>query len=484
MLRRKSGKTHHRSRAHFVLLSTAVALASLGVGQVPVGAAPTCAQGGTCRLGDTGPAGGIVFYVAPTPQWWGQYFEVLKSPNFISANWSSTIAYDDGDARLQKTQRILGKQIGYGAVNTDVLVMKSVFWRDLVGALKASSTPALPTSTARTWSVPSKDELDALYTYITTSNSPLKTAFETGVSGDPYWTSSEASDTFAWYQLFQDGTQFTDANGIVRGLPGNKTRSKSSKHTGSNFKPRRMLFPFVRPFAPVGSTLPARPLPALIPARGGFLSADCRQGTSCQVGDIGPGGGLVFYDAGSTQPWGRWLEVSPASCEGVGKVWRNAAAGTKGTRQLPLLYPTWATAARQRVQSKALGKGAQNTALIVKQHASLPQAAIEATAAGFADALECGGQTDWFLPSKDELDTLYNVLAVNDLDLAGMNSWNFERGFYWTSSEYNNETAWTQYWIDGQQFDREKWLSGNETRRKGGTADPRPFRVRAIRAFG
>ncbi|MGA1260318.1 MAG: hypothetical protein ACO309_08930, partial [Ilumatobacteraceae bacterium] len=199
---------------------------------------------------------------------------------------------------------------------------------------------------------------------------------------------------------------------------------------------------------------------------------------------IGPGGGLVFYDAGSTQPWGRWLEVSPASCEGVGKVWRNAAAGTKGTRQLPLLYPTWATAARQRVQSKALGMGAQNTALIVKQHASLPQAAIEATAAGFADALECGGQTDWFLPSKDELDTLYNVLAVNDLDLAGMNSWNFERGFYWTSSEYNNETAWTQYWIDGQQFDREKWLSGNETRRKGGTEDPRPFRVRAIRAFG
>ncbi|MGA0149228.1 MAG: hypothetical protein ACO3KK_04175, partial [Ilumatobacteraceae bacterium] len=237
MLRRKSGKSQHRSRAHFVLLSAAVALASLGVGQVPVGAAPTCAQGGTCRLGDTGPAGGIVFYVAPTPQWWGQYFEVLKSPNFISANWSSTIAYDDGDARLQKTKRILGKQIGYGAVNTDVLVTKSVFWRDLVGALKASSTPALPTSTARTWSVPSKDELDALYTYITTSSSPLKTAFDTGVSGDPYWTSSEASETFAWYQLFQDGTQFTDANGIVRGLRGNKTRTKSSKHTGSNFKP-------------------------------------------------------------------------------------------------------------------------------------------------------------------------------------------------------------------------------------------------------
>ncbi len=51
-------------------------------------------------------------------------------------------------------------------------------------------------------------------------------------------------------------------------------------------------------------------------------------------------------------------------------------------------------------------------------------------------------------------------------------------------SEYNNENAWTQYWIDGQQFDREKWLSANEQRRKGGAEDPRPFRVRPIRAFG
>jgi hypothetical protein len=127
--------------------------------------------------------------------------------------------------------------------------------------------------------------------------------------------------------------------------------------------------------------------------------------------------------------------------------------------------------------------GEQNTALIVKQHGSLPAAAIAATAAGYADALECGGQTDWFLPSKDELDTLFNVLAMNDQDLAGFNSWGFEKGYYWTSSEYNNETAWSQYWIDGQQFDREKWLAGNQKQRAGGEP-PRPFRVRAIRAFG
>jgi hypothetical protein len=333
------------------------------------------------------------------------------------------------------------------------------------------------------WSVPSKDELDALYTYITTSKSPLSTAFTTGIKGEPYWTSSEASDTFAWYQLFHDGTQFTDANGIVRGLAGNKTSTLSSAHTGSNFKPARMIFPFVRAFAPAGVALPPRFAPPVLPAFGGFGSPDCATGRFCSVGDIGPGGGLVFYDAGSRQSWGRYLEVSPASCEGVGKVWRNAAAGKRGTLQLPLLYPTWATAARQRVQSKAIGMGRANTELIVKQHGRLPAPAIEATAAGFANALVCGGQSDWFLPSKDELDTLYNVLAMNDQDLTAFNSWGFERGFYWTSSEYNNETAWTQYWVDGQQFDREKWLAGNQKQRAGGL-DPRPFRVRAIRAFG
>jgi len=31
----------------------------------------------------------------------------------------------------------------------------------------------------------------------------------------------------------------------------------------------------------------------------------------CTIGDTGPAGGIVFYDAGSTQPWGRYLEAAP-----------------------------------------------------------------------------------------------------------------------------------------------------------------------------
>jgi hypothetical protein len=326
---------------------------------------------------------------------------------------------------------------------------------------------------------PSKDELDALYNYIVTSDSPLDTAFRSGVIGDPYWTSTEASDTFAWYQLFNDGTQFTDANGIVNGLTGNKTLTKSSMHKGSAFPSKTMRYALIGAWAPKGVVLPQKPPRPVVPA-GGRTSADCAAGRSCQVGDIGPGGGVVFYDAGKTESWGRYLEASPASCQKSGLTWRIALPGKRGTKQLPMLYPTWATAARQRVESKRLGMGQVNTALVIKQHKGLPQSSLDATAAGYANSLVCGGKDDWFLPSKDELDTLYNVLAVTDNDLTGNNSFGFTRGFYWTSSEYNNETAWTQLWVDGQQFDREKWMSGDQ-RKDGGF---NPFHVRPIRAFG
>ena len=36
----------------------------------------------------------------------------------------------------------------------------------------------------------------------------------------------------------------------------------------------------------------------------------CKEtGEGCAVGMIGPGGGVVFYDAGSQQWWGRFLEA-------------------------------------------------------------------------------------------------------------------------------------------------------------------------------
>ncbi len=435
------------------LLSSALSLAQH---QQPA-VAQSCRDGGTCKLGDTGPRGGVVFYAAATPQWWGQYMEAFPDSPTMKGGFPWLTANPMFYGSDVKARRIEAKALGAGRSNGQLLFGP---------CLDCLFTP-------------SKDELDALYNFIVTTESPLNLRFKMGMNGEPWWSSSEASDSFAWYQLFNDGTQFTDANGIISGLTGNKSLTKSNVHKGSSFIAKPMRRTSINAFAPKGVVLPTKPPRPVIPA-GGRTSADCTAGRSCQVGDLGPGGGVVFYDAGKTESWGRYLEASPALCQKSGVTWRIALPGKKGTKQLPMLYPTWATAARQRVESKRLGMGQVNTALVVKQHKGLPQASLEATAAGYANSLVCGGKDDWFLPSKDELDTLYNVLAVSDNDLTGNNSFGFTRGFYWTSSEYNNETAWTQLWVDGQQFDREKWLSG-DPRKDGGF---NPFHVRPIRAFG
>jgi len=37
---------------------------------------------------------------------------------------------------------------------------------------------------------------------------------------------------------------------------------------------------------------------------------DCSTGATCAVGDTGPGGGIVVYDAGSKQSWGQYIEMA------------------------------------------------------------------------------------------------------------------------------------------------------------------------------
>jgi hypothetical protein len=51
---------------------------------------------------------------------------------------------------------------------------------------------------------------------------------------------------------------------------------------------------------------------------------------------------------------------------------------------------------------------------------------------------------DWFLPSKDELNLMYQNLKKNNLG-------GFSGNFYWSSSEGDVSNAWNQYFYDGTQ---------------------------------
>jgi hypothetical protein len=110
--------------------------------------------------------------------------------------------------------------------------------------------------------------------------------------------------------------------------------------------------------------------------------------------------------------------------------------------------------------STAIGTGEANTAAIVATYgANEPYDGLSNYAAKLCYDLVLNGYDVWFLPSKDELNLLYQQRTlVGGFGVDG----------YWSSSEDQSSTAWRQYFYDGDQNDYSK---------KGGK------QVRAVRAF-
>ncbi len=95
----------------------------------------------------------------------------------------------------------------------------------------------------------------------------------------------------------------------------------------------------------------------------------------------------------------------------------------------------------------AIGTGAGNTDLIIANLAIDDDFAAKVCA---DYSLTVGGVTydDWFLPSKDELDLMYDNLKVNAL---GGFSGDDSGDSYWSSSEYYEFKARSQEFSDGSQ---------------------------------
>ncbi len=151
------------------------------------------------------------------------------------------------------------------------------------------------------------------------------------------------------------------------------------------------------------------------------------------IGDTGPAGGIVFY---ITHGGAHGLEAAPADQSKS----RGAEWGCYGTN-IP------------GADGTAVGTGAQNTTDI------LAGCTTSGIAAALANDYELHGYTDWFLPSKDELDLLYQ-----QKDVVG----GFASNYYWSSSEDDSDFAWYQNFDGGFQ---------------GANDKVHTLRVRAVRAF-
>jgi hypothetical protein len=165
--------------------------------------------------------------------------------------------------------------------------------------------------------------------------------------------------------------------------------------------------------------------------------------TTYDLRDIGPAGGYIFYDKGSYSNGWRYLEVAPLSTEAQ-KEW-----GSYGT----LIGGT----------GTGIGTGQSNTTKIVTWLNSHPETD---RAAQLCDALVVNNgvtYSDWFLPSKDELNLMYTNLKV--FGVSGFADYS-----YWSSSEVSADNAWYQNFSNGSQY---HYFNSK----------PFTFRVRAVRAF-
>ena len=167
----------------------------------------------------------------------------------------------------------------------------------------------------------------------------------------------------------------------------------------------------------------------------------------CVVGDTGPGGGIVFYVDLNRPAGSRYFE---AACVG----WQNDCDGTTAD---PLAEWGCNGTLISGAGGHAIGTGEQNTADIVT---GCPTPGV---AAHLANDLVLGGQTDWFLPSKDELNEMFTMLHSSFTPLGGF----LTDDFYLSSSEDDDASAFAQRFDDGVQ----------DNRSKGTTYYVRPVRV-------
>ena len=100
----------------------------------------------------------------------------------------------------------------------------------------------------------------------------------------------------------------------------------------------------------------------------------------------------------------------------------------------------------------AIGTGSANTTAII----AVQDATETSYAAGLARAYTGGGHTDWFLPSKDELNKMYLKRGdINTTAVANGGS-DFSTNFYWSSTENGNGFAWVQLFGNGVPYNASK----------------------------
>jgi hypothetical protein len=340
-----------------------------------------CGVNGTtaCEVGQKGPGGGIVFMTPSTPgNTSGLFYEAAPSTWHSSSGDPLSVWCNNATDLLG-----VGSRSGTGAMDgaAKTTVMLGVCTTGAAN-LADEYTATVNDVVYGDWFLPSKGELNQMY---------VNKSVIGGFSAPSYWSSSEYGAGTLWAQNFNSGEQFW-----------------SYKDYSGGVRP-------VRAFAAT-------------------LALACADGGVCAVGDIGPGGGKVFYvQASGTFACGaalsstcKYLEAAPTSGTAA---WTDATYAWSGNTS---------EAVGAAAQGTAIGTGYKNTQAMVTQSSTADRAGTKTRAYRGPNSL-----SDWYLPSQDELNQMY----VNRSAIGG-----FSTDFYLSSSEFVDIYAWGQFFDTGIQF--------------------------------
>jgi hypothetical protein len=180
--------------------------------------------------------------------------------------------------------------------------------------------------------------------------------------------------------------------------------------------------------------------------------------TVYSVGEIGPGGGIVFYYSEIGFQCGPTLSLTCKNLEAAPSDWilGGDPAVSWATDMDPSDGRGNQTISVSGAYGTAIGAGYMNSVAIVEQVGNV----AESTAAIAARAYRGPNDlADWYLPSQDELSQIYSKRII-----VGM----VEGSFYWSSTERYGDMSWAQIMSNG---------FGNEYQKVF------DFAVRPVRAF-
>lgn len=141
-------------------------------------------------------------------------------------------------------------------------------------------------------------------------------------------------------------------------------------------------------------------------------------------------GSTLIYDKKVVTDGWRYIEVAP-----VETIWNDIPWVNLTTRYLNL--------------STTIGSGKENTDKIVRETSPIDQLLKIPNAANLCGDFEYMGHSDWALPSKDELDLIFQLYEAGEFK--GM-----QPTTYWSSTDKDWFNAWSQNFFNGLQSELNK----------------------------